>query len=129
MIVVDASAIVDALLYAQDLKRLMNFPGVEDWHAAPNFIDVEVLSALRRLELGRHITAKRSREAVSDFRQFNILRFDITELVPDIWRLRHNLSAYDAAYVALAKLLDIRLATRDRRLVNSTGHSAEIVFL
>ena len=129
MIVLDASAIVDALLSAEDMKLLVNCPGVEDWHAAPNFIDVEVLSALRRLELGRHITVRRAREAVSDFRQFNILRFDITELIPDIWRLRHNLTPYDAAYVALAKLLDVRIVTRDRPLVNSTGHGTEIVLL
>ncbi len=129
MIVLDASAIVDSLLNAEDMERLLTFPDGEDWHAAPNFIDVEVLSGLRRLELGGHITATRAKEALSDFQQFNIMRFDVAELIPDIWRLRHNVSSYDAAYVVLAKVLDIRVVTRDRRLAGTAGHSAKITIL
>ena len=129
MIVVDASVIVDSLIDSGTLKQLIALEDTEDWHAAPNFIDVEVLSALRRLEFGGHISAKRAREAVSDFRQFNIMRFDLAELVPEIWRLRHNISSYDAAYVALANVLDIRIVTRDRRLAKAPGHAATVVLL
>jgi len=129
VIVVDASAIVDSLLNAEDMKRLSGLGDVEDWHAAPNFIDVEVLSGLRRLELGGYISAARAKEAVSDFQQFNLLRFDVAELIPEIWRLRHNISPYDAAYVVLGKILGIRILTRDRRLANTSGHSAKISIL
>ncbi len=129
MIVVDASVIIDSLLNAEDMKCLLGLADGEDWHAAPNFIDVEVLSGLRRLELGGFITATRAKETISDFQQFNILRFDVAELIPEIWRLRHNISPYDAAYVVLAKILGIRILTRDRRLANTSGHSAKIAIL
>ncbi len=129
MIVIDASAIIDALLVTEDMESLVAIADAEDWHAAPNFIDVEFLSGLRRLELGGHITAARARSAIADFQLFNLLRFDVSELVSDIWRLRHNVSTYDAAYVALARLLDIRVITRDRKLAKTTGHTAVITIL
>ena len=47
-------------------------------------------------------------------------------LLPRIWELRHNITAHDAAYIALAEVLDVPLLTRDRKLANSTGHHARI---
>jgi predicted nucleic acid-binding protein len=46
-----------------------------------------------------------------------------------MWSLRHNITAYDAAYVALAESLDVPLLTRDRRLAKSSGHAARIEYI
>lgn len=129
MIVVDAAAIIDALLDARDFERLMRLPDSEEWHAAPGFVDVEVINGLRRLEFARILTAERANQCLADFRALTILRFEVAELVPAIWRLRRNMSAYDAAYVSLARLLGTRIVTRDSKLARTPGHDVEIHIL
>ena len=80
----------------------------------------------RRYAAKGEIDGERGRAALSDLADFPLRRYPHDFLLPRIWDLRHNLTAYDAAYVALAEALDMPLLTRDRRLAATTGHSARI---
>jgi len=126
MIVLDASAAVEVVLQtpagAAIARRLAN----EAIHA-PQLLELEVCSVLRRLEgKGVIITAADARTALGDFGSLAIERCDHGLLLPRIWMLRHNLTPYDAAYVALAELLEARLVTRDPTLAGAVGHQATI---
>ena len=70
------------------------------------------------------MTKERGEEALRDLADMPIERFAHTPFLPRIWELRNNLTAYDAAYVALAETLGCTLVTRDRRLANSPSHAA-----
>lgn len=90
--------------------------------AAPALLDIEVLQALRRLsfDLGGVIPSSRG-DLIESLRALRIRRYPHDILLDDIWALRHNVSAYDAAYVALARQLDATLVTRDARLAAAPG--------
>ena len=75
------------------------------------------------------IDDRRGREAMADLADMPIRRYPHDVLLPRVWDLRHNLTAYDAAYVALAEALDAPLVTRDRRLARAAGHGADIELL
>ena len=125
MIVVDSAVIVDALIDvdADEIRALL---GDQDLHA-PALLDYEVASALRGLNLGGHISDGRTLDALADYGDLRIARWaDNAVLRGRAYELRRNLSAYDAAYVALAETLDAQLVTRDGRLGRSTGHAAAI---
>jgi predicted nucleic acid-binding protein len=127
VIVVDASALLEALL------RTSAAPAVEDrlfapgqtLHA-PHLLDVEAAQVIRRYAAQGDIDAERGRMALADLADFPLRRYPHDFLLPRIWDLRNNLTAYDAAYVALAEALDAPLLTRDRRLATSAGHRARI---
>ncbi|MDX1655256.1 MAG: type II toxin-antitoxin system VapC family toxin, partial [Candidatus Competibacteraceae bacterium] len=93
---------------------------------APHLLDIEVTHVLRRYSLAGELGTRRGREALEDFLQLPIIRYPHDLLLPRLWELRHNLSAYDAAYVALAEALSVPLITRDGRLAAATGHQATI---
>lgn len=124
MIVADASALVEILVRepADELILRMN---AEDLNC-PHLMDVEVMHALRSLDLRGEITTAEARRAMTDLGRLPIDRHDHTGLRGRIWELRKNLSAYDAAYVALAESLDAPLVTVDARLARATGHRAAI---
>ena len=93
---------------------------------APHLIDLEVVQRLRRYDReGRTGTTATLRR----YRLIPIKRIGHEPLLPRIWELRHNLSAYDATYVALAEASGTPLLTLDRKLANAPGHHAEIVVL
>ena len=127
MIVVDASAMIELLLRAPAAAavdaRLFE-PG-ETLHA-PHLLDVEVAQVVRRYVANGDIDADRGREALDDLAALRLRRYPNDLLLPRIWALRHNLTAYDAAYVALAEALDAPLLTRDRRLAAAVGVNARI---
>lgn len=84
---------------------------------------------LRRYASTGQITADRGHAALADFTDFPIHRYPHDILLPRIWELRHNLTAYDAAYVSLAEALGKPLLTRDERLAAAAGHHAKIELL
>lgn len=97
---------------------------------APHLLDVEVASALRALTLGRHLTPGRAQDALSDFDDLLVERWPTTDaLRRRSLELRHNVSAYDATYVALAEALGCPLLTRDRRLQRAVKDVVPVVVL
>ena len=97
------------------------FSPAETLHA-PHLLDLEVLQVLRRYTASGHMGAERGLEAVVDLADLPISRYPHDLLLHRIWELRHNMTAYDAAYVALAESLSAPLLTRDKRLAASSGH-------
>jgi predicted nucleic acid-binding protein len=127
MIVVDASAVLEALLRtpaARAVERWL-FESSLTLHA-PHLLDVEVAQVVRRYAANREIDAERGRAALADLADFPLRRYPHDFLLPRVWDLRNNLTAYDAIYVALAEALDAPLLTRDKRLAASSGHHARI---
>lgn len=127
MIVVDASALLEILLNTANAGAVESrlFDSGDTLHA-PHLLDIEVTHVLRRYSLAGELGTRRGREALEDFLQLPIIRYPHDLLLPRLWELRHNLSAYDAAYVALAEVLSVPLITRDGRLAAATGHQATI---
>ena len=81
---------------------------------------------LRRLVREGTVSARRADEAVQDLLDLRITKYPHSVLLPRIWHLPHNLSAYDAAYVVLAEKLGAVLLTRDKRLSSASGHMVPI---
>lgn len=117
MIVIDASALLEVLLRtprgAGIETRLFGTP--QSVHS-PHLLDVEVAQVIRRFAMAREIAVERAQVAFDDLMDFPIWRHPHDFLLPRVWALRNNFSAYDAVYVALAELLEATLLTHDRRL-------------
>ena len=125
MLVADASAVVEILMATPTgLAIEQRMFGSEEPVAAPHLLDVEVLHVIRRLNRMNRLTAARCQQALDDLGDLAITRYGHEILRPAMWRLRKSLTAYDAAYVALAELLDAPIVTCDARLARSTGHAA-----
>ncbi|HEU5268362.1 MAG TPA: type II toxin-antitoxin system VapC family toxin [Jatrophihabitans sp.] len=124
MIVVDAGLVVAALV-ATDADAVRGALRGEEL-AAPSLLDLEVLSALRGLSRGGQVPESRARAAIEDLADLPIQRHDHLPLLNRCWQLRDNLTAYDAAYVALAELLDLELWTTDLRVARSSGVSCRL---
>jgi predicted nucleic acid-binding protein len=116
VIVLDASAAIDWLLQTSAGQR------IEKRIYSHN----ESLHTLRRLVREGAITAHRADEAIRDLLDLRITRYPHFVLLPRIWRLRHNFSAYDAAYIVLAEQLGAALITRDGRLASAPRHALTI---
>jgi predicted nucleic acid-binding protein len=127
VIVVDASALLEALLRTASAKAVEDrlFAPGQTLHA-PHLLDVEVAQVIRRYAANGDISAERGRLALADLADLAMRRYPHDFLLPRIWDLRSNLTAYDAAYVALAEALDAPLLTRDRRLATAARHHATI---
>lgn len=125
-VVVDAS-IVLRLLLSRKPDDLLNqrFSPRRGLHA-PQLIDAEVAGGIRGLMLGHKLDPGRAEEMVSDFSALRIIRHPMTSHLRRIITLRHNLSAYDACYVALAEALPAPLLTLDARFEGASGHRAEV---
>lgn len=97
--------------------------------AAPEVIELEVLSVWRGLVRSKQLTARRAEEALEDLLAIPISRAAHRALAHRIWELRENLTPYDAAYVALAEALDVTLVTADSRLSRASGPRCDIEVL
>jgi predicted nucleic acid-binding protein len=126
LIVVDASVIVTAL--ADDGADGDRARGRlrDERLIAPHLIDLEVVSAWRRLAAAGDLDERRAQLALGDLRALRIERVPHRTLLGRCWELRDNLTVYDAAYVALAELLNVTLLTADARLAGTPGPSCEI---
>jgi predicted nucleic acid-binding protein len=126
LIVVDTSAVLEALVGIDPPPKLIERLARDGDLQAPHLIDVELLHALRRLTLRRVIGEDRAADARADFSELALVRYPHVGLGDRIWELRHHLTAYDAAFVALAEALSATLVTCDRRLAEAPGHDARI---
>lgn len=121
MIVVDASVVVNALADDGETGRNARDRLRGERLTAPEVIDLEVVSALRRMCAGAEITADRAGQAVVDLGDLRLDRVPHRPLLARCWELRANITVYDAAYIALAEALDTTLLTADERLANAPG--------
>jgi predicted nucleic acid-binding protein len=127
MMVVDASAVVEVLLQTErglTIEERLFAPG-ETLHV-PHLIDIEVAHVMRRAWLQGLVEEGRAEEVLEDLAAWALIRYPHDLFLPRIWSLRHNVTAYDAAYIALAETLEVTLLTCDARLAASSAHNATI---
>jgi predicted nucleic acid-binding protein len=126
MIVLDASVVVELLMNGPLSDALRQDLAVrDDSLIVPHLLDVEVVSALRRLTIGQRIDAHRSEQLLTGLANLPAERFEHTPLLRRMWELRNNFTAYDAAYIALAEATGSTLYTCDAKL--RKGHRAKVV--
>ena len=125
MIVIDASAFVDVV---DGRRAVTDRIDGEDLHA-PHLLDVEVLSALRRLVASERLDEGTAAVFRGVLAQADIRRHPHTPLIDMIWSMRHGVSAYDASYLALATVLDAPLVTTDRKLARLPGLACTVEVL
>ncbi len=121
MIVVDASILVTGLADDGPDGDLVRSRLRGEELLAPHLIDLEVTSAWRRLAAAGSIDDRRATLALNDLRSLRLERAPHEPLLERCWELRDNLTVYDAAYVALAELMQVDLLTADRRLADAPG--------
>lgn len=127
MIVVDASVVANALGDdgadgAIARKALLQDPDL----TAPDLVDVETVSVLRKRWLAGDLTARRFRAAITDLNDLDLTRYPTLPFMPRAYELRANVTPYDAAYLGLAEALGCLLITADGRLAKAPGLRCEI---
>jgi len=128
VIVVDASLVLDIVMRTAEADRLLSrLATAASRPHAPELLDIEVLQALRRQVRLKRLTPARAAEAVALLGLLPIARRSHDPLRARIWQLRDNLTAYDAAYVALAEALKAPLWTRDSKFSAAPGLATEVV--
>jgi predicted nucleic acid-binding protein len=126
MIVLDASVVVELLTngaLADSLRR--DLAASNDSFIVPHLLDVEVANALRKLVAGQRFDSHRSQEFLAGLAALPAERFSHLPLLARMWELRHNFTAYDAAYIALAEATNSVLYTTDEKL--RKGRHARVV--
>jgi predicted nucleic acid-binding protein len=126
MLVVDTSAVLQALVALDVSSGLIGRLAADGDLHGPHLIDTEVLHVLRRMRRSGEISVERADDARTDFAELALVRYPHQPLSDRVWELRHNLSAYDATFVALAEVLEVPLVTCDARLASASGHRAQI---
>jgi predicted nucleic acid-binding protein len=127
VIVVDASAIGETLLVRPSASAIRDvLAGHEEIHA-PEHFHVEAISMLRRFALRGELSERRMALALSALRELRVVRYPVIHLLDAVWELRDQLTAYDAAYLALARRLDSRLLTLDGGLAVAARAEGRLV--
>lgn len=127
MIVVDASAVLEFLLQTSLGARVEArlFRDDDELHA-PHLLDVEIAQGLRRLVRTGEVSSGRAEEAIADLSDLDLHRHAHLDLLDRAWKLRDNISAYDAMYVALGEAIEAPIITCDGPFAKSPGHRARI---
>lgn len=126
-IVIDASVVIAALLDSG--KQGAWAEGVLEGNTlhAPELLRAEATNILRRLERARRISSAEANAAHDDLMQLDVELFTFDPFADRVWELRHNVTSYDAWYVALAEALKLPLATLDQKLAKASGVACDIV--
>ena len=119
MIVLDSSAAVEWLLGLPLADAVADRISSAKSVHAPALLDIEVAHVLRRYCAAGEISDRVAERALNSLAELDAVRYTHELLLPLIWRLRHNLTAYDAAFVALAAVLDAPLVTLDARIAQA----------
>jgi predicted nucleic acid-binding protein len=130
VIVADASVVVEVLLNTRKgIEIGSRFLRGEETVHVPHLLDLEVLQTMRRYTRSATVGTLRAEQALRYYVEMQLVRYPHVVLAPRIWALRHNWTAYDAAYIALAEALDAPLITCDRAMAANSGHSAEVILI
>lgn len=129
MMVVDASVLANVVGDDGDDGRLARATVRGEDLAAPDLVDVETVSVLRKRWLAKDLTARRFRAAVEDLGDLAVIRYPTLPLMGRAYELRANVTPYDAAYIGLAELLACPLVTGDARLAGAPGPRCEVRLL
>jgi predicted nucleic acid-binding protein len=120
-VVIDSSVVVAALLDSGDHGVWAEKILAQDALYAPELLRVESANVLRRLERGKEITKQEANGAFEELMELDVELHELDPFSERVWELRHNVTSYDAWYVALAEALNLPLATLDGRLVKAEG--------
>ncbi len=126
-VVCDASAVVAVLLDSGRDGRWATARLADSELFAPTLLPYECANVIRRLELSGAIGVDQAAQAHADLRDLTVDLWPYDVLANRVWALRANMSAYDAAYVALAELLDAPLVTLDRRILRAPGIACPVL--
>lgn len=126
MIVIDASVLVITLIDNSELGNNIRKEISESDLYAPELIDLEIASVLRKLIRLKNIPVERADQAIKDLRRIKLNRVPHIELIPRCWELRYNITPYDAAYISLAEILDCELYTSDKKLAKAPGKKCAV---
>lgn len=129
MIVADASAIAEVLLARPQAGAVRIALEPHPELHVPEHFHVELLSVLRRDAIRRELSERRASEALAALADLRTLTYPVIELAEEIWDLRAELTAYDAAYLALARRLDVRLLTLDSGLAQAAAKEGRLVHI
>ncbi len=129
MIVVDASCLYEVVVDTERAETIRSRFVADPDHAAPQVVDIEVFSLIRRDNLTGRLDDTLAGLAVEDLRSWPGERYGHRALLERAWELRHTVRGWDAAYVALAEALDATLLTLDQRLAATAGPRCPIEVL
>jgi predicted nucleic acid-binding protein len=126
VIVADASAIAELLLARPAAAGIREALSRHPELHVPEHFHVELLSVLRRYSIRGELNQRRATEALAALADIRAVRYPVIELAEAIWDLRAALTAYDAAYLALARRLDVELITLDKGLAKAAARDGRL---
>ena len=126
MLVVDTSVVFAALVAPEAWPRLVSRLTDDAELFCPHLLDTELLHALRQAVARGEIGDDRATDVLTDLGELALVRYPHWPFSRRAWQLRHNLTPYDAMFVALAEVLEVPLLTCDARLASSSGHDAQV---
>jgi predicted nucleic acid-binding protein len=129
VIVADASAVAELLLGRPQADAIRTVLAPHPELHVPEHFHVEVLSVLRRYSIRKELSERRSAVALEALEDLRTVRYPVMAMADTVWDLRAGLTAYDAAYLALARRLDVRLITLDKGLAAAARADGRLVAL